>query len=345
MSIRRLTLHSVRGLGMLLLTAAVFADFLSPTPPEEQNLENFFAPPSRIHFFDAHGEFHLRPFIYPYELKDPLRAAYEENTGTRHPLIFFAEGWRYRFLGFVPASRHLVRGAPGAFLYPLGADKLGRNVLSRVLAGAKTSLLVVLTGITIYGMLGLAVGAVAGLRGGWVDSLLMRFSEFVLALPALYLLLALRALLPEKLSNWQAVLGGVGIIAAVTWPPMARGVRGLILQLRQATFVEASRSLGCTHWQIFTRHMAPALLPFALTQSALAAPIFLLGEVFLSFVGVGFGEVNESWGALLRDVQDLRIVTVFWWNLAPLAFVFATLLCLNVLSDRYREKEFVNLSL
>jgi peptide/nickel transport system permease protein len=260
-------------------------------------------------------------------------------------LIFFAGGWSYRFLGFIPVSRHLVGAAPGASFYPLGADKLGRDVLSRVMAGSKTSLLVVMTGILVYGVLGLAVGAAAGLRGGWTDSLLMRFSEFVLALPALYLLLALRAVLPEKLPGWQAVLAAVGIIAAVTWPPMARGVRGLIVQLRGATFVEAARSLGCSHWQIFRRHMLPALLPFVLAQSAVAAPLFLLGEIFLSFLGAGFGEVNESWGALLRDLQDLRVITEFWWNLTPLAFVFATLLSLNVLGGRHRRKELANISL
>ncbi len=345
MNIRRVTLNTVRGVAILLVVAAVFSDFLSPNRPGEQNLENFFAPPTRIHFFDAQGGFHLRPFVYRYELKDPLTGFYQEQPETPYPLIFFGRAWGYRFWGLFPTSRHVVCSNPGAYFYPLGTDKLGRDVLSRILAGAKTSLLVVVTGTVLYAFIGLTVGALAGVKGGWVDSILMRFSEFVLALPALYLLLALRALLPDKLPPWQTMLAGVATIAAVTWPPMARGVRGLILQLQSAAYVEAAESLGCSSWQIFRQHMLPALTPFVLTQSAVAAPVFLLGEVFLSFLGVGFGDANESWGALLRDIQDLRVVTEFWWNLAPLAFVFATLLSLNVLCVRYREKEFTNLSL
>ncbi|PYV30037.1 MAG: hypothetical protein DMG09_28370 [Acidobacteria bacterium] len=314
----------VRAMAALLSIGAACSDFFSANPPDEQNLFYFFGPPTSIHFIDARGAFHLTPFVYRYELEDPLNVIYQEQTDARYPLRFFAQGYSYRLFGFIPASRHLTRGSDGSFFYLLGADKLGRDVFARVAAGARISLLVVATGIAIYGLLGLCIGGLAGMQGGWPDRALMRFSEFVLAIPALYLLLALRALLPQKLPAWEATLLGVGTIALVSWPPMARGVRGLIIQLRQAPFVEAARSLGGTPGQIFF----------------LAAPLFLLGEVLLSFLGVGFGSADQSWGSQLRDAQDLRILTDFRWNLAPLFSVFATLLCLNVLTSRPDEREF-----
>jgi peptide/nickel transport system permease protein len=120
---------------------------------------------------------------------------------------------------------------------------------------------------------------------------------------------------------------------------MARGVRGLILQLRNSTCVEAARSLGGTPIHVFTRHMLPSLLPFALAQLAVAAPLFLLGEVVLSFLNVGFQDSGESWGSMLRNLRDTRIVTDFWWNLLPLCMVFLTLLSLNALSRRFRSEE------
>ena len=331
----RFGVRAAQILTALLCGAALFSDFLSTSPASLQSLMEVYAPPTRIHFVDAQGAFHLRPFTYRYELVNPLDLVYAERRETPVPLSFFCAGYSYDWLGLIPLSVHL---AGGAGLHPLGTDDLGRDVLARLLAGAHTSLIVVLAGVCIYAVIGLAIGALAGLLGGRVDSALTRLSEFVLALPALYLILALRALMPLRMPFWQMLLLNVGIIAGVAWPPMARGVRGLIFQLRSAGYVEAARAIGCTRWQILRRHMLPALPPFVVTQAALAAPIFLLGEVVLSFLDVGFRDAAESWGTMLRILRDPRVLTDFWWNLAPLALVFATLFCLNVLSNRVRTE-------
>jgi ABC-type dipeptide/oligopeptide/nickel transport system permease subunit len=130
------------------------------------------------------------------------------------------------------------------------------------------------------------------------------------------------------------------IIAAVTWPPMARGVRGLILQLQNAAYVEAARALGSTRLRTFRRHMLPALLPFAAAQTAVAAPAFILGELILSFLNVGLQDAGTSWGGMLRNLwSDPRVLTDFWWNLAPLGLVVLTLFCVNALGPRARPKE------
>jgi peptide/nickel transport system permease protein len=324
---------------LLLCLASILADFLSTNAPNAQNLNRYNAPPSRIHLFDFRGDFHWRPFVYDIELVDPLDTIYAEQTGTAYPIRFFTEGYGYRLLGFIPCNRHLLGCRSDRIFYPMGTDGLGRDVWARVLSGARTSLIVVLVGIFFYTTIGITIGSVAGFLGGWADAILMRFSEFVLALPALYIILALRAVLPPDMHFWQTLLLIVGTIAAVTWPPMARGVRGLILQLRNAPYVEAARSIGCSRWQVFANHMFPPLVPFALAQAAVAAPLFLLSEVILSFLNVGMSDENESWGSMLKSLQDPRTLTDYWWNLAPLAFVFVTLYCLNVLSSRRSYKD------
>jgi len=324
----------------LLVFLSIFADFLSSNPPSRQNLEQFYHPPSRIHFFDRDGRFGLRPFIYPMELKNLLDVSYSEKSEKAYPLEFLCRGYRYSILGLISSDRHLVGcSGEGARYFPLGTDELGRDVLARVLAGTRTSLLVVVSGVLLYAVLGLSIGAFAGYCGGWVDSALMRVSEFVLALPALYLVLALRALLPLQMEFSYALLWIVGTIAAVAWPPMARGVRGLVLQLKNAPYVEAARSLGGSPTHIFFRHMLPSLLPFTTAQMAVAAPIFLLGEVVLSFLNVGFQDSAESWGSMLRNLKDMRTVTDYWWNLLPLFMVFLTLLGFTAISSRRRGAE------
>ncbi len=198
--------------------------------------------------------------------------------------------------------------------------------------------MVVLVGVILYVLLGSAVGVPAGVSGGWLDSLLMRFSEFALALPALYVVLALRALLPPRLPPGEAFLLTTGTIAAVAWPPMARGIRGLIRQLRSAAYVEAARALGCSTPWIVRRHYLPALFPFMLQQAVVAAPVFLLGEVILSFLDIGADGSFVSLGTMLRNLRDARVLTDFWWNLLPLALVFLVLLYLNLTGSRLTRR-------
>jgi peptide/nickel transport system permease protein len=332
-------IHIAAGFFVVLIFLSIFADFLSSNPPAMQNLDQFYHPPTRLHFIDSKGKISPRPFIHRSELKELLDVSYMENTGEAYPLEFFCRGYRYTLFGFISSDRHLIGRSQGPPYYPMGTDELGRDVLARVLAGTRTSLMVVVLGVVLYSILGLLIGAFAGLAGGWTDAFLMRFSEFVLALPALYLVLAMRALLPMDIPFWQTLLWVIGTIAAIAWPPMARGVRGLILQVKSSTYVEAARSLGGTPIHIFLRHILPSLRPFILIQLAVAAPVFLLGEIVLSFLNVGFRDSGESWGSMLRSMKDTRVITDFWWNLLPLCMVFLTLLSLNILSSGMRKRE------
>jgi peptide/nickel transport system permease protein len=317
-------------LAIPLLLAALFSDFLSPCPPDLLDIGMPYAPPVRVRFVDASGNLHIRPFVYATELVDELEVRYQTRRDQVHRLSLFVPGYRFHLFGLIPATRHLIGTDTGMTVHLLGTDELGRDVLARALAGTRSSLLVLALGLAIYFACGMIIGACAGMAGGWIDMVLMRFSEFVLALPALYLVLAVRAVLPPGMAYWQTALLSATVIASVTWPPMARGVRGMILQLRNTGYVEAARALGASRWDVFRRHMFPALAPFSLAQTAVAAPVFILGEVILSFLNVGFQGSGASWGAMLRNLtQDPRMLTDFWWNLAPLAFVFITLFCLH----------------
>jgi peptide/nickel transport system permease protein len=327
------------GFAGFLVFLSLFAEFLSSNAPSTQNLEQFYHPPTRIHFFDNNGKFHVWPFIYRTELTQPLDIIYREDAAAPYPLEFFFRGYRYNLLGLIPLDLHLAGRSQAPFYYPLGTDELGRDVLSRSLSGARTSLLVVVLGMAFYAAFGMTIGSAAGLLGGWRDAVLMRFSEFVLALPALYLVLGLRALLPMSIPFWQTLFLTVGTIAAIAWPPMARGIRGLIVQLRTSAYVEAAHSLGGSRIHIFLRHMLPTLIPFALSQTVVAAPVFLLGEVTLSFLNVGFRDSAVSWGAMLRSLKDTRTLTDFWWNLLPLFLVFWTLLLLHSIGRRMQIRE------
>ena len=168
-------IHLAVGFFIVLLLIAVFADFLSSNPPAMQDLDNFYHAPVSIHLFDTQRQFRWRPFIYKTELTEPLDATYIQETGITYPLEFFFKGYRYTILGVFSSDRHLLGRNQSPSYYPLGTDELGRDVLARVLAGTRTSLLVVGMGIVFYAAIGLAVGILAGLLEGWVDSLLMRF--------------------------------------------------------------------------------------------------------------------------------------------------------------------------
>ncbi|MFH1572954.1 MAG: ABC transporter permease [Acidobacteriota bacterium] len=321
---------------VLLALAALLGDFLASNHPETQNLERHFAPPTRIRFRDAQGGFHWRPFVYGQRLTDPIETLYKEDLSDIREIRFFVRGYEYRLFGLFPSSIHLIGCEADRGLYPWGTDELGRDVLARVLAGSRTSMLVILVGLLFYTALGAGIGMLAAVLGRRCDAVLMRLSEFVLALPALYLILALRALLPPQTPYWQAILMITGTIAAVTWPPMARGVRGLIYQLQETGYVEAARSLGCSKRWILRHHMLPSILPFITQQALIAAPTFILGEIVLSFLDVGVSSAGSSWGRMLKNLRDPRLLTDFWWNLAPLFLAFLTLLALNLWCSRWR---------
>jgi peptide/nickel transport system permease protein len=292
------------------------AGFFAPYDPTEQDRGRPYLPPIKIHLVDAQGHFHLRPFFHPVRLSGSSFDQFEESTDQVIPLRFFVTGSRYRLLGLVPSRLHLF-GAQSGRIYVLGSDAYGRDQLSRILYGGQISLLAGLAGAALTLFFGVLIGAIAGFYGGWRDGLLMRAAELFVALPWLYLLLALRAFLPLTVSPVQAFFLIILVIGAVGWARPARLVRGIVLSAKERDFVRAARGFGASDGYILSRHILPEAASVILTQAAILVPQFVLAEMTLSFLGLGVPEPVPSWGSLLASLQQYSVLVSYWWMCLP----------------------------
>jgi peptide/nickel transport system permease protein len=330
---------ALAGAGLLALfyALALLAPFVAPYAPDELDRGRFYHPPQALHWRSADGRLHLRPFV---RATAPVGAifAYREDRARELPLRFLVHGARYRLLGLLPADRHLFGVEPPARVNLFGTDPAGRDVLSRLLFGAQVSLTVGLVGILISFALGLLLGGVSGYFGGWVDGLIMRSSEVLLSIPGLYLIIALRSVFPASLPSRQVYLAIVAILALIGWAGLARVIRGMALSLRQADFVTAAEALGMSRLRIVVRHVLPNTLSFVVVAATLSVPGYILGEVFLSFLGVGVQEPAASWGNMLQQARSLTVLTDFPWLLyAPGVAIFLTVMAFNFLGDGLRD--------
>lgn len=319
-----------------LIVCATLADFLAPYDPAEQHRELYFAPPAKLHIAAAEGRW--RPFVYALQLADRERMQYAEDSARAYPLRFFVRGAPYRLFGFIPCRIHLFGVDEPARIFVLGSDGLGRDVFSRIVHGARLSLTIAGVALLISIPLALLIGCLSGFYGGWFDFACMRVMELFLALPALYLIIALRSALPLGLAPEKVFLAMVAVIALFGWANLARIVRGAALSLREREFVQAAVALGASDARIIFRHLLPNLTGLILTQAALAAPGYILAEVTLSYLGLGVPEPLPSWGSMLASVGGVEQLGTFWWNLAPGAAIFLTSLAFYLLAEGLRER-------
>jgi len=293
----------------LFYLIAVFAEMLAPYDYGSLSRREPFAPPTAIRFRDANGQWHARPFIYARRLVDPTTQRYEEITDRAYPLELFSRGRSYELFWLLPTNLHLfgvrsVAGAEAPRVYLLGADRSGRDRLSRLLIATRYSLLLGPIGALLASALGVLIGVIAGYVGGWTDALLMRAADVMLALPTLVLILAVRATFPPGLPPVAAIKLLLIVFVLLGWAEMARLARGLTMELREREYVLAAVSLGCSSARIIVRHiLRNAALPIA-TQALLILPIFLLAETSLSFLGVGLQDPEASWGSMLAAVDN-----------------------------------------
>ena len=278
----------VRRAGLALIAmvalAALAAPLLTPHGPAVRFDDRSFAPPMPIHVVGRDGRWHA-PFVYPVRLADRLERRYDEDREHPVALAWFSEGVIVR----------LGDGRYGPWL-PLGGDSVGRDVFARVLHGARLSLAVALIATLGALLIGVTVGGIAGVAGGLADDVLMRFSDFVLVLPAMYVVLSLRAALPLVLSTAQVFVLVAGILAVAGWPIVARGVRAIVAGERERDYAQAARALGMGPVRLLVRHLLPATTGFLATQATLVASAFILAEATLSYVGLGFPEPGGELG-------------------------------------------------
>jgi len=321
---------------ILFYGAALFAPFLAPYSFEEQNRFDTWHPPMRIHVRNADGEW-KRPFVYESEMVDPMRRKYAEVTTGEYPVRLLVKGVPYKLLWLIPTDIHLFGVEEPGRVYLLGTDQLGRDVFSRLLFGGRISLSVGLFGILITYSLGLLFGGIAGYVGGLTDNILMRVSEIMMSVPALYLILALRAAFPADLRSDVMYLIIILILSLVLWASLARIIRGMVLSLKENEYVTAAEALGLSSMRIITRHILPNTMSFVIVAATISIPGYILGEVALSFLGAGIQEPIPSWGNMLQQAQSISVLTQYRWVLAPGMLIFFTVLAFNFLGDGLRD--------
>ena len=301
----------------LVVAGAAGAPLFATNPPRSQFADLAYAPPSLPRIVDAEGRLR-RPFVYPLRLADRLERRFEADRSRRIPLQWLTHG---RLVAADPA------GPPWL---PLGGDALGRDVYSRLLFGARLSLGVATAAALGALLLGAFVGAAAGYAGGRLETMLMALTDFVIVLPAIYVVLALRAALPLVLTAEQVFAATATVFAVAGWPFAARGVRAIVAVERRREYAESARAAGAGSSRILLRHLLPAAAGFLLVQGGLLLPAFVLAEATLSYVGLGFAEPAASWGGLLRDAGGA--FTDAPWLLAPAGAIALTMFGLQLLA-------------
>jgi peptide/nickel transport system permease protein len=326
---------SGQGRAAILLVAltlvALAGPWLSPYDPGDAHRDFLFAPPMPPRVVSDSG-LHA-PFVYPVVLADRLSQRYEEDRARRLPLPWFTSTKGTEKTA-TEDTEH-TEGRSPAFL--LGADSFGRDVLSRVLHGARRSIGLALAATLGALLIGSLVGGFAGYRGGLIDESVMRVADFVLVLPVIYVVLVLRSVMPLVLPPATIFLLMTGIFALVGWPFVARGVRGITSAERDREYVLAAQSLGASHARVFLRHVLPACAGYLLVQATLLLPAFILAEATLSYVGLGFPEDLPTWGTMLADAADLNVITRFPWMLTPAVAIFAVVFSANVMLQGSRR--------
>lgn len=305
--------------------AASFAGFLAPYRFETQNRDLNFFPPTRVHLFDDNGRFHLRPFVYRSAARPGTFAQYEEDRTSLYPIHFLVSGKPYSLWGYLPARVHAFGVAPPAQIFLLGTDAFGRDVFSRLVYGSQISLLASFAAALISVGLGVILGAIAGYYAHVSDAVVMRLTDVFLAMPWLYLLLAVRAAMPLRMDSRQTYLFLAVLMGLLGWARPARLARGLILSAKEAEYVLAARGFGASDLYLFRRHLLPSLCGVAFTQLSIYIPQYILAEVTLSFLGLGVSEPAASWGNMLGDLQ-LFVSDPHWWLFAPAFALFVLLL-------------------
>ncbi len=359
--LKRFLRHRLALLGLFILlilyTSALFADFLSPYGVDSSVVNQAHFPPTSIQL--SHKGSFKGPFFYhlrrrtTFDSKGIPSKKLVRDSNILYPVQFFKQGEPYKLLWLIPMKTHLFgvgdpvngegqkislpAGEKPNRIYLWGADIQGRDLFSRVLFGGRISLTVGIMAIFISYPIGLLMGGIAGYFGGWVDTLIMRLVEALIAFPSLYLLLTLSATLPQNLTSTQRYLAVIAILSFLGWAGQARIYRGQVLSLKQMEYVEAAKSVGMKDLPIIIKHIIPQMSSWIIVSATISIPAYTLGEAALSFLGLGIQDPESSWGLMLKEAQNVVAVQESPWLLIPGFAIVLTVFGFNFFGDGLRD--------
>ncbi len=339
---RKHKLAMVSGVIVLLFYfVAAFADVIAYAEPFDTQASRSYIPPQPIHWFDAEGHFH--PQVYALKGKRDLRTfklSYAPDPSEPRDLMLFAHGYPYNLFGLFPTDIHLLgvsntQATDALFLF--GTDQLGRDVFSRLVLATRTSLTIGLVGVTLSLVLGVLLGGISGLLGGWIDTVIQRVIEILRSIPTIPLWMGLAAAIPASWSPERVYFAITIIISLIGWTELARVVRGRFLALREEVFITAAELAGASHMRIIFKHMVPSFLSHIIAAVSLALPAMIISETTLSFLGLGLRPPAISWGVMLQDAQSLETLGLAPWLLIAAIPVIIVILAFNFLGDGLRD--------
>jgi peptide/nickel transport system permease protein len=321
-----------------LYVMIVFCEFLAPYNLHTRNVDFIHAPPQPVHLFHE-GQF-VGPFVYGRQMNlnmDTLKREYTDDRTDVQPLRFFCRGDGYEFWGLFEGDLHLVCPAKDGQMFLLGTDRLGRDVLSRIIYGARISLTIGLIGITFSFVLGIVIGGLAGYHGGVLDLIVQRIIEVLQSIPSIPLWMALAAIMPVTWSPILIYFGITIILGLFDWTGLARAVRSKLLSLREEDYVLAAQLMGAKSSRIIGRHLIPGFMSHLIATATIAIPGMILGETALSFLGLGLRPPITSWGILLTEARSVSVIAFYPWLLYPMIPVILVILAFNFLGDGLRD--------
>ncbi|MDR1399794.1 MAG: dipeptide/oligopeptide/nickel ABC transporter permease/ATP-binding protein [Treponema sp.] len=310
----------------------LFAEFVAPYAPTTSFADQTFHPPN-VRWY--HGAFQAQE----WRVTNTVSWRYARVRDLYSPIRLFAKGEPYKLWGLIPMNRHLFTTDSGAYpVLLMGADHLGRDLFSRIIYGSRISLTIGFIATALSLFLAMVFGGLSGYFGGLTDWGIMRFSEFFMLIPGLYLILFLRSLLSTNMDSGQAYMMITLILSLVGWPGSARTIRGMVHTIKREEFVMNAQLEMMPSLVIILRHIIPQIASLLIVSVALSVPGFIMTETTLSYLGLGIVDPAVSWGSLIRrDISTLTNLVNYPWILSPMWFLLIVTFGFNFVGDALRD--------